>query len=263
MSYPFEPETTGELCVDLFSGLRGGGSGFVKLGFRVIGVELNGKVNTEAEELHLYIESHVMSIFDIDEEWCKELIARHGKVKVVWASPPCTGFSVASCGHHWNPPAADGTRTPKSDKGRLAVQLVEHTLKVIEWLNPDYYWIENPVGILRKLPILNHLAHHKITYCKYGEDRMKPTDLWGKFPDSWKPRPECKNRSNRAGTVILPDGREFVLGDDGEPCHIVARRGMSTGTQGLKGNALRSVVAHELSLEVAQSVIDGDREVWL
>ena len=263
MSYPFEPETTGELCVDLFSGLRGGGSGFVKLGFRVIGVELNGKVNTEAEELHHYIESHVMSIFDIDEEWCKELIARHGKVKVVWASPPCTGFSVASCGHHWNPPAADGTRTPKSDKGRLAVQLVEHTLKVIEWLNPDYYWIENPVGILRKLPILNHLAHHKITYCKYGEDRMKPTDLWGKFPDSWKPRPECKNRSNRAGTVILPDGREFVLGDDGEPCHIGARRGMSTGTQGLKGNALRSVVAHELSLEVAQSVIDGDREVWL
>ena len=243
--------------------MRGGGSGFVKLGFRVIGVELNGKVNTEAEELHHYIESHVMSIFDIDEEWCKELIARHGKVKVVWASPPCTGFSVASCGHHWNPPAADGTRTPKSDKGRLAVQLVEHTLKVIEWLNPDYYWIENPVGILRKLPILNHLAHHKITYCKDGEDRMKPTDLWGKFPDSWKPRPECKNRSNRAGTVILPDGREFVLGDDGEPCHIVARRGMSTGTQGLKGNALRSVVAHELSLEVAQSVIDGDREVWL
>ena len=81
MSYPFEPETTGELCVDLFSGLRGGGSGFVKLGFRVIGVELNGKVNTEAEELHHYIESHVMSIFDIDEEWCKELIARNGKVK--------------------------------------------------------------------------------------------------------------------------------------------------------------------------------------
>ena len=139
---------------------------------------------SKPRSLHHYIESHVISILDIDEEWCKELIAKHGKVKVVWASPPCTGFSVASCGKHWNPPQADGTRLPKSDKGRLAVQLVEHTLKVIEWLNPDYYWIENPVGILRKLPILNHLAHHKITYCKYGEERMKPTDLWGKFPDS-------------------------------------------------------------------------------
>ena len=39
------------------SGLRGGGSGFVKLGFRVIGVELNGEVNdTGCRELHHYIE---------------------------------------------------------------------------------------------------------------------------------------------------------------------------------------------------------------
>ena len=263
MSYPFYPETQGELAVDLFSGLRGGGSGFVKLGFRVIGVELNGEVNTQAEGLHEYIESHVMSILDIDEEWCRELIKRHGPVKVVWASPPCTGFSVASCGHHWNPPEKDGSRTPKSDKGRLAVQLVEHTLKVIEWLNPQYFWIENPVGILRKLPILDHLQHVKITYCKYGEERQKPTDLWGKFPDSWRPRPECKNRSNRVGTMTLTDGREFVPDNNGNPCHIVARRGAKTGTQGIKGNALRSVVAHELSLEVAKATLDGDLGEWL
>jgi len=250
------------LAIDLFSGLRGGGSGFVKLGYRVIGVELNEKVNTEARDIHHYIEDYVISIFDIDEAWCEELIARHGPVKVVWASPPCTGFSVASCGHHWNAPEADGTRTPKSDKGRLAVQLVEHTLKVIGWLNPDYFWIENPVGILRKLPLLNHLQHHKITYCRYGEERMKPTDLWGKFPGSWRPRPPCNQRSNRAGTMIHND-KEYVPDLQGEPCHVVARRGMSTGTQGIKGNALRSVVAHELSFEVAQSVINGELEVWL
>lgn len=79
MTYPFYPDWVraglkqGYLAVDLFSGLRGGGSGFVKLGFRVIGVELNEKVNTEARTLHEYEEDHVMSIFDIDEEWCKEL----------------------------------------------------------------------------------------------------------------------------------------------------------------------------------------------
>ena len=253
------------LAVDLYSGLRGGGSGFVKLGFRVIGVELNEKVNTQARELHHYIEDHVMSIFDIDEEWCEALISRHGPVKVVWSSPPCTSFSIASCGHHWNAPDNTGHREPKSDKARLGVALVEHTLKVIEWLNPEYHWIENPVGILRKLPILTHLSHHKITYCRYGEDRMKPTDLWGKFPSSWTPRPECKSRSNRVGTVFIPDGREFVIDPEGKPCHVVARRGMSTGTQGIKGNALRSVVAHDLSLEVAQSVLDGDtqKEEWL
>ena len=62
---------------------------------------------------------------------------------------------------------------------------------------------------------------------------------------------------------MIHDGKEYVPDEHGKPCHVVARRGMSTGTQGLKGNALRSVVAHELSLEVAQSVIDGDMEVWL
>jgi len=252
-----------DLAVDLFSGLRGGGSGFVKLGFRVIGVELNEEVNTEARELHHYIEDHVMSILDIDEAWCKDLIKRHGPVKVVWASPPCTSFSVASCGHHWFPPEADGTRKPKSEKAELGVKLVEHTLKVIEWLQPDFFWIENPVGILRKLPLLDHLQHVKITYCRYGEERMKPTDLWGKFPSSWRPRPECTNRSNRVGTITIQDGREFVPDNEGNPCHVVARRGMATGTQGLKGNALRSIVAHELSDEVAQATLDGDLEVWL
>ena len=251
-----------DLAVDLFSGLRGGGSGFVKLGFRVIGVELNGKVNEEARKLHDYIEDHVMSVFDIDEEWCKALIAKHGSVKVVWASPPCTSFSVASCGKHWNPPAPDGTRTPKSEAAELGVALVKQTLRIIEWLQPDFFWIENPVGILRKLPLLNHLQHVKITYCRYGEKRMKPTDLWGKWPSSWSPRPECTQRSNRVGTM-MHDGKEYVPDEKGNACHVAGRRGSKTGTQGLKGNALRSIVAHELSDEVAQSVLDGDVEAWL
>ena len=25
---------------------------------------------------------------------------------IIWASPPCTTFSIASCGHHWNAPDA-------------------------------------------------------------------------------------------------------------------------------------------------------------
>ena len=44
---------------------------------------------------------------------------------------------------------------------------------------------------------------------------------------------------------MIHDGKEYVPDEHGKPCHVVARRGMSTGTQGLKGNALRSVVARE------------------
>jgi len=66
---------------------------------------------------------------------------------VIWASPPCEGFSVASIGKHWNI-----DNTPKTEKARLSVQLVEKTLSLINELRPKYWIIENPRGKLRKLP---------------------------------------------------------------------------------------------------------------
>ena len=41
------------------------------------------------------------------------------------------------------------------------------------------YWIiENPRGKLRKLEIVKDLPRTTVTYCQYGDIRMKPTDLW-------------------------------------------------------------------------------------
>jgi hypothetical protein len=248
------------LVVDLFSGLRGFGRGFVDEGCRVVGVELNGSVDEIAAVE--YIESHVMSVFDIDEEWCMKLVARLGPVKFLVASPPCTSFSIASCGHHWHKPdPITDSREPKTNQARQALELVKHTLKVIEWLNPEYFWIENPRGLLRKMGLMEHLQMTTITYCRYGEDRMKPTDLWGRWPESWKPRAMCRNGG--WGQVEI-DGVEWCVDEDGDPCHVVARRGMATGTQGIKGNALRSVVAHELSLEIARACLNpGLEDDWL
>ena len=72
-----------------------------------------------------------------------------------------------------------------------------------------------------------------ITYCQYGESRMKPTDIWTNNLN-WKPRKMCKN---------------------GMPCHESAPRGSQTGTQGLKGNYLRSIVPYELCKEILESCI--------
>ena len=75
---------------------------------------------------------------------------------VIWASPPCTGFSVASIGTHWG----GGFRAyePKTDTARLGVALVKRTLEIIRHFqekNPDLkFYIENPRGVLRKLSVL-------------------------------------------------------------------------------------------------------------
>lgn len=146
----------------------------------------------------------------------------------IWASPPCTGFSVASIGHHWN-----HDNTPKTETAKLGVLLVKKTLEIIEHykkLNPKMiYFVENPRGKLRKLGLLDAVPfHHTISYCQYGDERMKPTDIWTNSED-WKPRKICKN---------------------GDKCHVSAPRGSKTGTQGREGSFERSKLPPQLCREV-------------
>ena len=148
---------------------------------------------------------------------------------VIWASPPCTGFSVAAIGHHWT--GGKGAYIPKTETARLGIQLLDKTLQIIEELKPQFWFIENPRGLMRKMPQLEGVQRHTVTYCQYGDSRMKPTDIWTNNT-TWKPRPMCKN---------------------GAPCHEAAPRGSRTGTQGLKNNYERSKIPPALCLEILQS----------
>lgn len=156
------------------------------------------------------------------------------KPDVIWASPPCTYFSVASIGKHWNK-----DHTPKTLEAIVGCQIVRKTLEIIEFFKPDYYFIENPRGKLRKLEFMQKIPRTTVTYCQYGDNRMKPTDIWSNHlkdifnPKGWKSKPICKR---------------------GDSCHVAAPRGSQTGTQGLKGNYLRSQVPYELCKEILLSL---------
>jgi site-specific DNA-cytosine methylase len=150
---------------------------------------------------------------------------------IIWASPPCTCFSVASLGHHWT----GGFRAyiPKTEEAKTALLIVQKTLEIIRHFDPEFYFIENPRGALRKMPFMQGIPRHTVTYCQYGDSRMKPTDIWTNSKN-WKPRPMCKN---------------------GSPCHISAPRGAKTGTQGLKGAYERSIIPEQLCEEIITSCI--------
>lgn len=68
------------------------------------------------------------------------------------------------------------------------------TIDIIQYVKPEYWFIENPRGMLRKLYILKKYPMKTITYCSYGDMRMKPTDIWTNL--EWTPRAMCK-RSER------------------------------------------------------------------
>jgi hypothetical protein len=150
-------------------------------------------------------------------------------VEFLWASPPCQGFSVAVIGRNWN-----RDYTPKTESARIAMELAQKTIELIETIKPKYWFIENPRGMLRKMPFMeeflkrNKGIRHTVSYCQYGDTRMKPTDIWTNAL-FWTPKPICKPKSS---------------------CHESAPRGSRTGTQGLKNAKDRGVIPPALFEEI-------------
>ena len=207
------------LVFDFFAGTGSSTQAFEDAGHTVITFELDEQFE---------VTEHA----DIMELTADYLVGKYGQPDFVWASPPCTAFSVASIGHHWG--GGKGAYVPKTEAATYNQGLVWKTRGLIADLKPSLgFLIENPRGVLRKLPPVQGLERRTVTYCQYGDDRMKPTDLWGEVP-GWVPRPMCKN---------------------GGGCHEAAPRGAKTGTQGRAGAKLRSMVPYELGAEILGALL--------
>lgn len=77
---------------------------------------------------------------------------------------------------------------------------------------------------MRKMGFVKDLPRYTVTYCKYGDSRQKPTDIWTNIPNP-NFLPPCK---------------------PGSSCHESAPRGSKTGTQGLKDSNERSRIPDAL-----------------
>jgi len=149
---------------------------------------------------------------DISKIKSADIIERFGKPDVIWASPDCTSFSIAAISHHRRKNPITGILEPVSDYAKFCDNCDTNMIRLIEELNPKYFFIENPRGGMRYSSFIGDIPRYTITYCQYGDIRMKPTDIWTNHPNP-KFKPMCKN---------------------GDSCHERAPRGSKMGTQGLK-----------------------------
>lgn len=206
------------IIYDLFSGTGSSTQAFKDAGHTVISFEIDGN----------FVATEHVNILNLKAQ---DLIAKYGRPDFIWASPPCTAFSVASMFKHWE--KIDGFAYPKSDNAVKGLALVEHALNLIKELDPKLGWLlENPRGMLRIMPLMQDYIRRTVTYCQYGDERMKPTDLWGNV-SGWTPRKPCNN---------------------GSDCHVASPRGSSTGTQGLVNATERSRVPYDLGKEIMEAL---------
>ena len=198
--------------LELFAGTRSIGKAFERKEHNVFSVDWN----KEFKDIDLY--------FDIGKLTSDYILKCFGKPDVIWASPDYTSYSVAGIYHHRRKDKLTGSLEPISEYAMFCDSVNQNVLKLINDLNPTFYFIENPRGAMRKMSWMKDLPRYTVTYCQYGDTRMKPTDIWTNHPNP-KFKPPCKQ---------------------GAPCHIPAPRGSQTGTQGLKSCVDRAVIPLEL-----------------
>lgn len=211
--------------LEIFAGSRSIGNKAEELGMNVFSIDWTAyeKINLviDVEDLKL---NHVPFIPDI-----------------IWASPDCTTYSVAACSTHRN-----NSIEPKSEYAKKCDNVNKHYLNLIkEWLkiNPNMvFYIENPRGMMRKMPFMKGLQRVTVWYCAYGDSRAKPTDIWSNNiqsifnPNGWQPRAECFNGNTKCQ-------------------HESSPRGSKQGTQGKKGSYNRSKIPDELCEDILKSTL--------
>ena len=147
---------------------------------------------------------------DIMELTPEMVIEKFGSPDVIWASPPCQKFSIMTVYRNW---IKEGDNyTPKNEDVKNAIEIIKHTLLIIEKLQPKFWIIENPRAMLRKQNFMPNEKRKTVTYCQYGLEYQKATDIWTNV-DNWNPKPICSSKS---------------------PCHVRAPRGSRYGIQGVK-----------------------------
>ena len=168
--------------LELFSGTGSVGNVAKTLGWEVVSLDLkNADINEDILEWDY--KKYEPNYFDM-----------------VWASPPCTEYSMAKTTAPRNIPKAN--------------EVVVRTLDIINYLNPTYFVLENPqTGYLKKQDFMQDRYYVDVDYCKYGMPYRKRTRLWNNIYN-WIPRPLCqKDCGNIIGNKHIRTAQRVPSGD--------------------------------------------------
>ena len=188
--------------LELFSGTGSIGKVAIDFGHHVISLDKDMEADIKTDILDWDYKTYDRGYFDL-----------------IWASPPCTEYSIAK---------TTGTRQIAQ-----ANKIVPRTLEIIEYLEPTWFIIENPqTGLLKNQSFMSNLPFDDIDYCKYGLTYRKRTRLWNNLLN-WTPRPLCRKdcgsmtqdgRRHKDTAQRMPSGKKA----DWENNRIISREELYT-----------------------------------
>jgi site-specific DNA-cytosine methylase len=112
-----------------------------------------------------------------------DIIRCFGKPDVIWSSPPCNQFSLCR-----------DRRKIDIEKYKLAVEIHLKGIQIIKELNPQIFFIENPMAYLQHESFMKEFFKYELTQCQYGHIFRKPTNIFSNLSNlEFK---KCKRNNN-------------------------------------------------------------------
>ena len=174
--------------LELFSGTKTVSNCFKAAGWEVFTIDIEESLEPDL----------ACDILTLDSP---RILQEFGNPDVIWASPDCTKFSWASGRRNEFRASNDEPLTPLAQE---AVELVQHTLDLIEELEPTYWFLENPDhGALKNFQWMRKYPNELVAYCNYGKPYRKLTRIWGRFPPSWKAKAHCNHFKHDVQNIKL------------------------------------------------------------
>lgn len=106
------------------------------------------------------------------------------KYDAIWCSPDCSTFSIATSGKYRSVLEPYGKDNEYQAQAELGNRCVDKCIEIIQYFNPESWFIENPKGLMIHYPPLKDFikenGHHntQVYYGNYGWLFPKPTHIW-------------------------------------------------------------------------------------
>lgn len=164
---------TTKYMLELFCGTKSVGDVFKSAGYDVISLDYNKKFNA----------THTEDILNWNYKQYPP-----GYFHVIWASPDCTTWTLATGGKYRTKASIYGLNNQYQAQASLGNEMVLRVMEIITYFQPKAWFMENPKGLLKYFPpLIQYIDEvganmNLVYYGNYNWGFPKATNIWSNLP---------------------------------------------------------------------------------